>query len=289
MRRDLTVLAVAVSSAGLLLAAGYARAQGARTYVLQSPVVEVGPEAAGEAQVLCNGSDFATGGGLVGSVGSAGEKMTVSDSFPISDASGAPTSPNGAPHGWRITVFNPTLSDFLFLQAYVVCTSASGLTVNAAGAGTGTVTSSDGLISCPPTCTATYNSGATVTLTASPAAGSIFAGWSGCDTVADTTCTVTTSAARSVTATFNVQRFTLTVNTGGTGSGTVSSSDGLIANCSGTCTGTYDSGATVTLTASPAAGSIFSGWSGCDTVADTSCTVTMSASRSVTAAFDLQP
>ena len=37
-----------------------------------------------------------------------------------------------------------------------------------------------------------------------PDAGSIFAGWTGCDTVLDTACTVTMSASRSVTATFNV-------------------------------------------------------------------------------------
>src|SRR5438105_5558959 len=56
------------------------------------------------------------------------------------------------------------------------------------------------------------------------------------------------SAARSVTATFNVQRFTLTVGEAGTGSGTVTSSDGSI-GCPGTCAATYNSGSSVTLTA----------------------------------------
>jgi hypothetical protein len=202
MRRDLASVAVAVSAAVLVFAAGHAHAQGARTYVLLSPVVQVSPEATGGAQVLCNGSDFATGGGLVSSVGRTGEKLAVSDSFPISDTSGAPTPPNAGPNGWRIIAFNPTL-DFLQLQAYVVCTSASPLSVNAAGTGGGTVSSSDGLISCPGTCAAIYNRGASVTLTATPAAGSIFSGWNGCDTVDAMTCTVTMSAARSVTATFD--------------------------------------------------------------------------------------
>src|SRR5437870_1241152 len=155
------------------------------------------------------------------------------------------------------------------------------LTVNRAGTGSGTATSSDGLISCPSTCTATYDSGITVTLTASPASGSTFTAWSGCDTVSGTTCTVTMTAAKSVTATFTAQRFTLTVNRAGTGSGTATSSDGLI-TCPSTCTATYDSGISVTLTASPASGSTFSAWSGCDTVSGATCTVTMTAAKSVT-------
>src|SRR5437773_12140668 len=160
------------------------------------------------------------------------------------------------------------------------------LTVNRAGAGSGTATSSDGLITCPSTCTATYDSGISVTLTASPASGSTFTAWSGCDTVSGATCTVTMTAAKSVSATFNPssQLFTLTVNRAGTGSGTATSSDGLI-SCPSTCTATYDGGISVTLTASPASGSTFTAWSGCDTVSGATCTVTMTAAKSVTATF----
>src|SRR5437773_249984 len=128
------------------------------------------------------------------------------------------------------------------------------LTVNRAGTGSGTATSSDGLMSCRSTCTATYDSGISVTLTASPASGSTFTAWSGCDTVSGATCTVTMTAAKSVTSTLTAQRFTLTVNRAGTGSGTATSSDGLI-SCPSTCTATYDGGISVTLTASPASGS----------------------------------
>jgi hypothetical protein len=53
----------------------------------------------------------------------------------------------------------------------------------------------------------------------------------------------------------------LTVNKGGAGSGTVSSSDSRI-NCGSTCTTTYTSLGQVTLTATPGAGSTFGGWSG---------------------------
>ncbi|WP_201773084.1 beta strand repeat-containing protein [Gemmatirosa kalamazoonensis] len=77
------------------------------------------------------------------------------------------------------------------------------LTVATAGTGTGSVTSSPAGITCPGTCTNSYASGTAVTLTAAPAAGSAFAGWSGACTNATGTCVVTLNAAQNVTATFN--------------------------------------------------------------------------------------
>src|SRR5439155_14476479 len=123
-------------------------------------------------------------------------------------------------------------------------------TVSKGGTGTGTVTSGDGGISCGATCAAPYDGWTLVTLTASASGGSTFGSWSGCDGVSGLTCTVTMNASRSVTATFNVQRFTLTVSKGGTGTGTVTSSDGGI-SCGPTCATTsaaYGSGTLVTLT-----------------------------------------
>ena len=76
------------------------------------------------------------------------------------------------------------------------------LTVNRAGTGSGTVTSDPPGIDCGATCSASYASGTVVTLTATPDLVSIFNGWSGCDAVSGTTCTVTMGAARSVTAHF---------------------------------------------------------------------------------------
>src|SRR5436309_9879173 len=100
------------------------------------------------------------------------------------------------------------------------------LTVTKVGAGSGTVTSSDGGINCGATCSAAYTSGSTVVLTATPAPGSTFAFWSsGCDAVSGTTCSVTMNQARTVTASFSRQTFTLSVNkTGLLASGTVTSS-----------------------------------------------------------------
>ena len=59
------------------------------------------------------------------------------------------------------------------------------------GAGTGTVTSIPDGIACGVTCSANYASGTTVTLTATPAAGSTFLGWTGGGCSGTGTCTVT--------------------------------------------------------------------------------------------------
>ena len=163
------------------------------------------------------------------------------------------------------------------------------LTVSKAGTGSGTVTSTSSpdsptQINCGPTCSVSYASGTVVTLTATPATGSTFTGWSGCDAVSGTACTVTMSAARSVTATFAVQSFTLTVNKTGIIGGTVTSSPPGI-NCGPTCSASYNSGTMVTLTATPGLFSMFTGWNGCDTASGRTCTVSMTASRTVTANF----
>jgi hypothetical protein len=124
-----------------------------------------------------------------------------------------------------------------------------------------------------------------VTLTAAAVDGSTFSTWSGCDAVSGTTCTVTTSAERWITATFI--KPTLTVSKAGTGRGSVTSSTpGL--DCGpayDTCTASYSAGAAVTLTATPIAESRFDNWSGCDSANAEICSVTMNTSRSVTPAF----
>jgi len=94
-------------------------------------------------------------------------------------------------------------------------------------------------------------------------------------------CTVSMTQARSVTATFTLINYTLTVSK--TGSGTVVSSPGGI-NCGSTCSVSYASGTSVTLTATPATGYSFSGWGGACSGTG-SCNVSMTMARSVTANF----
>ncbi|HEU5133597.1 MAG TPA: GDSL-type esterase/lipase family protein [Steroidobacteraceae bacterium] len=80
--------------------------------------------------------------------------------------------------------------------------SLISLSVVKAGTGSGTVTSSPSGINCGAACVAGFGGNAVVTLTASPASGSVFAGWSGSCTGVGS-CVLTMNQARSVTATFN--------------------------------------------------------------------------------------
>lgn len=97
----------------------------------------------------------------------------------------------------------PTALSAARISAHYAAASAQTLTVTRAGGGSGTITSSPAGISCPGACSHVYASGTNVTLSAKPAAGSAFGGWSGACT-GTTGCTVTMSAARSVTATFRL-------------------------------------------------------------------------------------
>jgi predicted carbohydrate-binding protein with CBM5 and CBM33 domain len=166
-------------------------------------------------------------------------------------------------------------------------TPAFGLSVTKAGTGAGTVTASTGGLSCGSTCSASYTSGASVSLVAAAAVGSTFAGWGGGCSGTAATCTVSMTAAQSVTATFNATggstAFVLSVAKSGTGGGTVYSTPTGI-TCGTTCSASYANGTAVTLIGDVAAGSTFAGWSGaCSGTGP--CTVTMSQAQSVTATF----
>jgi uncharacterized repeat protein (TIGR02543 family) len=65
------------------------------------------------------------------------------------------------------------------------------------------VTSNPAGINCGADCTETYNWNTVVALTATPAAGSSFAGWSGDCSGTDPTTSVTMNANKTCTATFN--------------------------------------------------------------------------------------
>jgi hypothetical protein len=178
-------------------------------------------------------------------------------------------------------------------------TVTDALTVAKLGTGSGAVTSSSNpssptQINCGPTCSVTYNSGTVVTLTATPDASSSFSftAWAGCDSVSGASCTVTMNTVRSVTVTFTLQTFALTVNKAsllGLGNGTVTSVSSPASpaqiNCGSTCSVSYGYGTVVTLTATPYVLSAFEGWQGCDSVSGATCTVTVTAARVVTAKF----
>ena len=145
-----------------------------------------------------------------------------------------------------------------------------GLTVSTNGSGT--VTSTDGFISCPGTCSNGYPANTPVTLNATAAAGWAFSNWTGACSGAGS-CNLTMTRNLSVGATFTQLSYVLTVST--VGNGTVTSSDGHI-NCPGTCSYSYLSFSPVTLNASAASDWIFAGWTGaCSGVG--ACNLTMTA------------
>ena len=154
----------------------------------------------------------------------------------------------------------------------------STLTVTTSG--NGVVTSTDGYINCPGTCSHKYLDNTQVTLSATPASGWAFTGWSGACSGTGS-CQINMTQDQSVSAAFYQLPVTLTVSVVGTGS--VASTDGFI-NCPGTCQHTYNPNTQVTLNATPGSGWAFSGWTGaCMGVG--SCNITMTQNYSLTGVF----
>lgn len=83
--------------------------------------------------------------------------------------------------------------------------AAHQLTVLKSASGSGTVTSQPQGIDCGSTCSSPFAAGQSVTLTASPATGSLFIGWSGAGCSGHSTCLVTMDADKSVTAVFDTR------------------------------------------------------------------------------------
>lgn len=155
------------------------------------------------------------------------------------------------------------------------------LDVALSGNGSGSVTSTPVGIDCPGNCSADFDDGVLVSLSAAPGTDQTFGGWSGaCSGTGD--CTVTMDQARSVTATFDPPSdFPLRVFL--LGDGSVTSTPAGI-DCPSTCEGLFDSGAVVQLNAIPAPGFAFDGWGG-SCSGDGACQITMDQDRATVANF----
>ena len=158
-------------------------------------------------------------------------------------------------------------------------------TLSVSSTGGGSVGSRPAGIDCGTTCSAGFELGASVTLTAVPAAGRVFDGWGGACTGAAPTCTVVMSGARSVSAAFvppPPNPATLTVSVAGAGA--VRSSPAGI-DCGSACSATFGGGTTVVLTATPAAAQRFAGWTGACSGTAPTCTLAMTQNRNAGASF----
>lgn len=154
--------------------------------------------------------------------------------------------------------------------------------------GQGRVTSSIGPMDCTAPCSGTFDDGTHVTLTARPAQGWAFSGWSGACSGSGG-CALMLSADANVSARFDPlpppppAQHALTVVV--VGQGRVTSPEGV--DCSGTCTTNFSDGTRVTLIATAASGWQFSGWSGA--CAGAGCVVALTADAAVTASFTQVP
>jgi hypothetical protein len=154
--------------------------------------------------------------------------------------------------------------------------------------GNGTITSSDGSVNCTAaSCVVSVDSGASLSLTATPGSDSNFESWSGCTTTSGATCTLTgITAPVAASATFALKNASFNIAKNGNGAGTVAASwtGGGSLNCGTGCSASIPLGTSVTVTATPQTGSS-AAIVGCAT---NPCTVTVAAGgTTVTATFTL--
>jgi hypothetical protein len=163
------------------------------------------------------------------------------------------------------------------------------VTLSVSITGNGTVDGSLGRIAChngQGSCSADYDQGTHVTLTATPDSGYYFVGWQGGGCAGASSCSLDLLVGGTVTAQFAAIEFALTTRIAGNGSGTVTDATGaILCGAGGTqCGADFIDGTQVTLTATPAAHSRFVGWSG-DCAGTSTCTLTISGSALAIATF----
>ena len=149
-------------------------------------------------------SDNENGFKIERKIGVGGTFQQVATTGPNATSFADTALANGTTYCYRVRAFNTAGDSAYTNEGCGTTLQAFNLSVVRAGGGSGTVTSSPAGINCGTTCSASFTSGTAVTLTASPAAGSTFAGWSGGGCSGTGTCTVTLTAATSVTATFQM-------------------------------------------------------------------------------------
>ncbi|MHB8468628.1 MAG: InlB B-repeat-containing protein [Gaiellaceae bacterium] len=156
------------------------------------------------------------------------------------------------------------------------------LTVAVSGSGTIAGVANGAVLPCATGCTALpLDNGASVGLSALPAPGFVFSGWSGSCSGTSTSCTVPMTQAASATATFAAAPRAIEVSI--SGRGTVKSVPAGV-SCPGACGHGFLAGTSVALRATPAKGWKLSRWSG-SCGGHRGCTVLADRARAVHALF----
>lgn len=169
------------------------------------------------------------------------------------------------------------------------------VTVTVSGEGSGTITS-NGALACASVvgeasgqCAESVLHGATVVLTATPDARSLFAGWAGACSGEAPTCTVQATAATTVVATFRPRTTSLLLVLSGGGAGTVSI-DGAVACTLAAgqgrieCLREVEIDRTIQVSAAGSGASTFVGFGGACT-GTSGCAIEMTGARTLTASF----
>ncbi len=180
--------------------------------------------------------------------------------------------------------------------------TAYDLHVLGAGTGDGSVSSAPSGINCTltggtasGTCDPVFADGTSVTLTAAPAGGSTFTGWSGAGCGGTGPCVIVVVQHTHVTAAFDPLMHTVTIQGAGAGSGNVSTARNSLMDCdidagvtSGPiCSLDYAEGTyTITFVVTADPGSVFVSWGGnCVVNALGECDVSPTGPQTVVATF----
>jgi hypothetical protein len=155
------------------------------------------------------------------------------------------------------------------------------LSTSLSGTGAGIIVSAPAVIKCPAgNCSSVLSPGTLVTFTAIPDPYSTFTGWTGCDSPAGYNCNFTMNQAKSITADFNHQYFTISVYPGGSNGASgsltlVSSPVTELKSCSAfsICSYSYLRSSTISIAAIPDSGSTFVGWTNCPSPVANVCTL----------------
>ncbi|MFA6963897.1 MAG: BspA family leucine-rich repeat surface protein [Patescibacteria group bacterium] len=155
---------------------------------------------------------------------------------------------------------NKTITATFTIKTYTI-------TINTTGTGMGDLDQA----------TQTVNYGANLTVVATPAASSTFAGWSGDATGTGDASFTNITANKTITATFTIRSYTVTISKAGNGTGDLDQSTQVV---------TY--GANLTVAATPAVSSDFTGWSGDAAGTGSAALTNITADKTITATFTLK-
>ncbi len=152
----------------------------------------------------------------------------------------------------------------------IITVNPQSYTLNVSASGSGNITKSPALSS--------YSTGTVVSLTATPASGFQFVGWSG--DISGSANPIMVTMSRNITITANFVPLSYTLNVSASGSGSITKSPAL---------SSYPAGTMVSLTATPASGFQFVGWSGDVAGSANPIMITVYKNLSVTAIFVPKP